>query len=388
MNTAFARYRLNEALASLLAAVAQQFGVTVEPFTTAIADQIDAIEPDCHLVFIEFPVTVDTIEVIRVRHWCLANPSHTLIAVFQSAEQYHSNTEVLNFVDDYIFANSSPEQISLRFGFALNVQTRKQHKIEQIRQSISVDELMQSDYASILGSLAEGVVYQGPNDEVLYANDAACRFLALTMDQLKGKTSYDPRWSALKEDGTPFLPGEHPSAITLRTGKALSEVFMSIRHGADAMRQMTINTQPLFASNSDKATGVIVSFRDITGVLEARKERDEMRDQLLQSQKIEALGTLAGGIAHDFNNLLTPILGLSQKLILDSSSSDLVHQLSVIEANALSARDLINQILTFSRKKPDLMVRINLSKVVQSVSVMVEEFADNNVTKSFDFEDQ
>ncbi len=367
---------------------ADKHGATVEPFIKTLTEEFDSIQGSCHLIFVEFPEQIDAVEIIRARQWCLANPSHILIAVFQSADLFDANIQSMDFIEDYVFANSSPQQILMRFWFALNAQKRRQHKVEQIRQSISVDELMQSDYGSILGSLAEGVVYQGPSDEVLYANDAACEFLGLSRDQLMGKTSYDPRWAALKEDGTPFMPGEHPSAITLRTGEPMSDVFMSIQQASGDMRQVTINTQPLFASKSDKAMGVIVSFREITGVVQARKERDEIRDQLLQSQKMEALGTLAGGIAHDFNNLLTPILGLAQKLKFGLGSGDLHQQLSVIESNALSARDLINQILTFSRKKPDLMVRVNLSEVVQSVSGMVDEFADDSIAKSFELEDQ
>jgi PAS domain S-box-containing protein len=387
MNIISVRYRLSRPLADLLQEVAFQFAVKLAPIQGIFSDAIESIDPDCSLIFIEFPAAPDATGVIRVRQWCLANPSHTLVAIFQSTDHLDANTELMNFVDDYTFANSSADQIRMRFKFAFNTQKRKQYKLEQIRQSIAVEQLMQTDYGTVLGSLAEGVVYQGPNDEILYANDAACEFLGLSHDQLMGKTSYDPRWAALREDGQPFLPGEHPSAFTLRTGKALRDVFMSVLTGTGDMRQLTINTQPLFGLGKNTPTGVIVSFRDRTGVMLAQKERDELRNQLLQSQKMEALGTLAGGIAHDFNNLLTPILALSQILKIEASNADLVQQLAVIEANALSARDLVNQILTFSRKKPDLIRRVNLSEVVKSASTMVQEYAETSGTISFDIED-
>jgi PAS domain S-box-containing protein len=380
MKTTLVRYRLNESLESLLQEAAHQHGAQLSPLSKNLGKDLDNIESECDLIVIEFPMVPDTTEVIRARQWCLANPSHTLLAIFQSSELHELGSELFSFIDDYGFANSNREQLLARFKFALNAQLRQQDKLERIRQSLAVEQLMISDYETILGSLAEGVVYQGANDEVLYANNAACEFLGLSHDQLMGKTSYDPRWAALKENGEPFLPGEHPSAITLRVGKPMRDVFMSIRHSSGAMRQMTLNTQPLFTKDSDRPSGVIVSFRDRTGMLDAQKERDELRDQLLQSQKMEALGTLAGGIAHDFNNLLTPILALSQRLKKDPVNKELSHQLSIIESNALSARDLINQILTFSRKKPDLIERVNLSKVVSSVSVMLREFPDSAVT--------
>jgi PAS domain S-box-containing protein len=381
------RYRLSGPLEVLLEEAAVQFAVKLVPISGVFSDEIVSIEPQCNIIFVEFPAAPDPTEVIRVQQWCLANPAHTLVAVFQSADRIDSNSELMNFVGDYTFADSSADQIRMRFQFALNTQKRQQTKLEQIRQSIAVDQLMRTDYGTVLGNLAEGVVYQGSNDEVLYANQAACEVLGLSYEQLMGKTSYDPSWAALKEDGQPYLPGEHPSAFTLRTGKALRDVFMSVSSGTGEMRQLTINTQPLFGLDKRTPTGVIASFRDKTGVLEAQKERDELRNQLLQSQKMEALGTLAGGIAHDFNNLLTPILALSQMLQVDANSGDFARPLAVIEANALSARDLINQILTFSRKKPDLISRVNLSELVTSVSTMVQEYAEITGPISFDVED-
>jgi signal transduction histidine kinase len=92
--------------------------------------------------------------------------------------------------------------------------------------------------------------------------------------------------------------------------------------------------------------------RDAIGLWHAEvKEREAMQAQLLQSQKMEALGTLAGGIAHDLNNALVPVIGLSNVLSsrAPEGSRDRV-ALALIEESGLRARDMVQRILMFSRR--------------------------------------
>jgi len=79
-------------------------------------------------------------------------------------------------------------------------------------------------------------------------------------------------------------------------------------------------------------------------------ERKKMEEELLRAQKIESIGILAGGIAHDFNNLLSSIMGNISLAMLDLKSGSEAHtQLTGAEKAALRARDLTQQLLTFSR---------------------------------------
>jgi len=95
----------------------------------------------------------------------------------------------------------------------------------------------------------------------------------------------------------------------------------------------------------------------------ARRRRLEA--QLLQAQKLESLGTLAGGIAHDFNNLLTSILGYCDLAGLSAGENDSVHDdLRQIRTAGLRARDLVTQILTFSRQRKVTLVPLDLAEHV------------------------
>lgn len=83
----------------------------------------------------------------------------------------------------------------------------------------------------------------------------------------------------------------------------------------------------------------------------SKEERENLEGLLLQSQKMEAIGTLAGGVAHDINNTLVPILGLTELMIDDTPEDDGNHEnLQIIHDSAERTRKLVDQILSFSRK--------------------------------------
>jgi PAS domain S-box-containing protein len=95
----------------------------------------------------------------------------------------------------------------------------------------------------------------------------------------------------------------------------------------------------------------VASFTDISERKEAEHKQRQLQQRLQQSQKMEAIGTLAGGIAHDFNNILVPIMGYAEMLLADASpGSGDSKALENIVLSARRARDLTTQILTFSRQ--------------------------------------
>ena len=116
------------------------------------------------------------------------------------------------------------------------------------------------------------------------------------------------------------------------------------------------------------AYGIIGVTRDISQRKESDEERKKLHDQLLQSQKMEAIGTLAGGIAHDFNNSLQGILGYTQILLFAKNKDDPdLKFLKQIEEATQRSSELTKQLLTFSRKMDSQLRPVDLNQEVRQL---------------------
>ncbi len=102
------------------------------------------------------------------------------------------------------------------------------------------------------------------------------------------------------------------------------------------------------------------------------EEKGKVEQQLLQAQKLEAIGTLAGGIAHDFNNILTPILGFAEMGLLQThEQAALHHDFEMILKAGGRARELVNQILLFSRRQEQRVGSMLFAPVLKEVLKLV-----------------
>jgi PAS domain S-box-containing protein len=140
----------------------------------------------------------------------------------------------------------------------------------------------------------------------------------------------------------------------LNTGKqgvSLSkEGLMETAYLAAIDRHVEIKTLPRLDEHS-RFEGLVHIVRDISERIEAEKAQQDLQQQLIRSQKMEALGTLAGGIAHDFNNILSAILGYTELAIFDIKPENQAHEkLAEVLTACERAKELVQQILTFSKQ--------------------------------------
>ena len=129
-------------------------------------------------------------------------------------------------------------------------------------------------------------------------------------------------------------------------------------------KELAVEVSVSFERHADGETTTVFA-RDLTGRKKAEAHRNELEAQLRESHKMQAVGTMAGGIAHDFNNILGAILGNVELAKADcAAGSPVLESLMEIDKAGRRARDLVRQILTFSRNEPPQRSAVSLAEVV------------------------
>lgn len=158
----------------------------------------------------------------------------------------------------------------------------------------------------------------------------------------------------------------------METNEPQYRLRFETRNAAGEALWLMINKVPLPGSNGE-VVGILSTAEDITPIISLEK-------QLLQSQKMEAIGTLAGGIAHDFNNILTSIMNSTELAMEDIPEDTLVWKdLERCLKAATRGSRLIKQILTFSRPTQEGFVPTDLREVVGEAIALVRVSMPRNI---------
>ncbi|MBD1877100.1 EAL domain-containing protein [Nodosilinea sp. FACHB-131] len=134
-------------------------------------------------------------------------------------------------------------------------------------------------YRSVVTALAEGVVLQDANGVIQTCNSRAEEILGLTLDQMQGRTSIDPRWRSIYEDGRPFPNDKHPAMVTLRTGQPNRNVIIGIHKPNGTLTWISVNAEPMVRSGETQPYAVVCSFADIT-------QRRQMEEALFHEKEL------------------------------------------------------------------------------------------------------
>ncbi len=158
---------------------------------------------------------------------------------------------------------------------------------------------------------------------------------------------------------------------------ASRQLLASTRSGK-AYMDVLIN--PLGRDADANTRGYLVQFLDVTARRESELALREIEGHLQQAQKMQALGTMAGGIAHDFNNILTPILGYAEMAVRVVPEGQSLHlYLQEIVRASHRARELVTQILSFSRQTVPEGRPIPVAPIIKEVAKLLRASAPQNV---------
>ena len=124
----------------------------------------------------------------------------------------------------------------------------------------------------------------------------------------------------------------------------------------------------------------LVMVNDITDRKHAEAEKENLQNQLHQSQKIESVGRLAGGVAHDYNNMLSVIIGRAELAKMRSRKPESLHNdLDQILGAAMRSRDITQKLLAFARKQIIAPRVLDLNETVESMLTMLKQLLGENI---------
>ncbi len=230
-------------------------------------------------------------------------------------------------------------------------------EFQSIGEDITQNKQTREQLRAILQAGADPMVAYNMQGHPLIINHAFTETFGWTQEELEGKT-------------IPFVP-EDERAVTSAQIKKLFDTgeptrFETKRLSKDGRILNVIISAAIVKGPDGIPTGMAVNLTNIT-------EQKKLEAQFQQARKLEAIGTLAGGIAHDFNNILSAIMGYTELTLacLDNDKANLEAYLRKIEMAGNRARDLIMQILTFSRQTDQERRPLQLKMVLKEALKLI-----------------
>ena len=242
--------------------------------------------------------------------------------------------------------------------FAITAADRVALFLEAEESHLAGIELRDSEerYRSLIEEARDAIFTLTPEGDILELNQAVEAITGWKRERWIGRNFTDPIQPEDREKAKALFDeiarGGHPPSFELQ-----------IRTREGAMVTMEFAISPRYKSG--RLVGLLGIGRDVTERKQASEAQAGLEAQLRQAQKMEAVGSLAGGIAHDFNNILTAIIGNAQLAEMELPEHHPARALLVQTLVASHrAKDLVQQILTFSRRQEQKREPTHLGAVV------------------------
>ncbi|MBW2041055.1 MAG: MEDS domain-containing protein [Deltaproteobacteria bacterium] len=225
---------------------------------------------------------------------------------------------------------------------------------KQIQEAVRRSE---QKFRDLFNSVSDLIYTQDLEGRFLSFNQALLHILGYTPEELIGRPASD----FMKPELKLLYRSEYLQKI-LEEGRCQGVTIYFAKDG----RKIYLEYRSVLVKPEGQAPYISGIARDVTEKMLSERKIKGLEEQILHSKKMQAIGTLAGGIAHDFNNILGIILGNAELALEDVVEKDPVrHHLEEIQTASLRARDVVKQLLSFSRKTEHERKPLRLSPLIK-----------------------
>jgi two-component system, cell cycle sensor histidine kinase and response regulator CckA len=248
-----------------------------------------------------------------------------------------------------------------------------EQKMLELEKEVQARQKAEARYRTIFENAAEGILINETSSmKFKYINPAICQILGYSNDELTGLT-----WMDILNSGSVdrvlsnFKTGEFENR-----SMAMQEVEC-LKNDGTLIYADIVATSGIFIEGGYHS---IVFFQDVTQKKKAEDEKKKIEAQLVQAQKLEAVGRLTGGIAHDFNNMLTTIIGNAEIALSGIKKTDALREIvEDIKEAGEKAAILTRQLLAFSRRQIFQPEIFNLNEVVTEMDKMLKRVIGEDI---------
>jgi len=266
-----------------------------------VVNRLFAIQNESKYNVKRLPIIFNPIE---IRFAVTKNKHHDLLTALdshmekQKADQgsvyYLSLDQWFNIVSKPAFPDwvrwalgSTVGLITLFIGISILLKIQVKNRTKELEEEIverkqAEEALGESEekHRTLFETMIQGAVYQDAEGNIFSANRSAEKLLGLSLDQMQGRTSIDPRWKSIHEDGSDFPGEKHPSMVALNTGRRIENVIMGVFNPEEEChRWININAVPQFREGETKPYQVYTTFHDITERKQAEESLRESEEQ-------------------------------------------------------------------------------------------------------------